>query len=76
MQPRLTSHKSEARSSITGKSMTLPERCSTAQVRIHGGRGDGARFMKKKSPVAPCGYRFITIALPATCGITAGATRS
>jgi hypothetical protein len=53
---------SDARSSMTGKSMTLPESCSMRQMRIHSGRGDGARFMKKKSPCAPCGYRFMTIA--------------
>jgi hypothetical protein len=25
------------------------------QISIHAGRGDGARFMKKNSPDAPCG---------------------
>ena len=29
--------------------------CSIAQVRIHSGRGEGARFMKKHSPSAPFG---------------------
>jgi hypothetical protein len=45
-----------------GKSMTLPEECSIEQSSIQSGRGDGARFMKKNSPAAPCGYRFITMA--------------
>ena len=35
--------------------MTLPESWSMRQVRIQSGRGDGARFMKKNSPAAPCG---------------------
>ena len=35
--------------------MTLPEPCSIEHVSIHGGRGVGARFMKKNSPAAPCG---------------------
>ena len=55
MQPRLITHSSDARSWIIGKSMTLPEPWSIEQVSIHVGRGDGARFMKKKSPAAPCG---------------------
>ena len=38
-----------------GKSMTLPEACSIAQVSIQAGRGDGARFMKKHLPAAPFG---------------------
>jgi hypothetical protein len=33
---------------MTGKSMTLPDSCSMAHVRIQDGRGVGARFMKKK----------------------------
>ena len=40
---------------MTGKSITLPEACSIAQVVSHSGRAEGARFMKKKSPVAPLG---------------------
>ena len=40
---------------MIGKSMTLPEPCSMAHVSIHGGRGDGARFMKKNGPAAPSG---------------------
>ena len=43
-------------------------------VRIHAGRGSGARFMKKNSPAAPCGYRFITIARSRMCGRSSGAT--
>ena len=62
MQPRLITHSSAARSWIMGKAMTVPERCSTVQVSIQAGRGSGARFMKKKSPCAPWGYRFITMA--------------
>ena len=38
------------------------------QVSIQDGRGVGARFMKKKGPEAPFGYRFITIARLRTCG--------
>ncbi len=38
-----------------GKSITLPEPCSIEQSSIHSGLGDGARFMKKNSPAAPCG---------------------
>ena len=57
-----------------GKSMMLPDPCSMAQVSIHGGRGDGARFMKKNSPCAPCGYRFITIARSRRCGSSDGET--
>ena len=38
-----------------GKSMTLPDECSIEHVSIHAGRGFGARFMKKNSPVAPFG---------------------
>jgi len=44
------------------------------QVRIHSGRGCGARFMKKNSPAAPCGYRFITIARSRMCGSSSGDT--
>ena len=33
----------------------VPESCPIVQVRIHSGRGDGARFMKKNSPAAPWG---------------------
>ena len=47
---------------IVGKSITLPEPCSMAQVSIQSGRGEGARFMKKNGAPAPPGYRFITIA--------------
>ena len=39
----------------TGKSITLPDACSIAQVSIHSGRGAGARFMKKNGPAAPSG---------------------
>ena len=53
MHPRLITHRSEARSRITGKSITFPDECSIAQVSIHSGRGDGARFMKKNSPAMP-----------------------
>ena len=35
--------------------MTPFEPWSMAQISIHAGRGDGARFMKKNSPPAPCG---------------------
>ena len=35
---------------------------------------NGARFMKKNSPAAPCGYRFITIARSRTCGSSRLAT--
>jgi hypothetical protein len=45
MQPRLTSHSSEARSSTIGKAITLPEPCSIAQVRSQAGALDGVRFM-------------------------------
>ena len=55
MQPRLTSQSSEATSWTIGKSITLPEACVIAQVSIHSGRGDGARFMKNGSPSAPSG---------------------
>ena len=48
--------------------MTLPEPCSIEQVSIQGGRGTGARFMKKNGPDAPLGYRFITIARSRMCG--------
>ena len=40
---------------MTGKSITLPDACSIEQVRSQSGRGDGARFMKKKAPSAPFG---------------------
>jgi hypothetical protein len=62
MQPRFTTHSSSARPWIIGKSITLPDACSIAQVSMKAGRGFGARFMKKKSPAAPLGYRFITMA--------------
>ena len=35
--------------------MTLPESCSISQISIQSGRGEGARFMKNASPVAPFG---------------------
>ena len=35
--------------------MTLPEECVIEQISIQSGRGEGARFMKKKSPEAPLG---------------------
>ena len=38
-----------------GKSMTLADWCSIEHSSIHGGRGEGARFMKKNSPAAPLG---------------------
>ena len=56
-----------------GKSMTLPDECSIEHVSIHAGRGFGARFMKKKSPLAPLGYRFMTIARSRTWGSRTGA---
>jgi hypothetical protein len=40
----------------------------------YSGRGDGARFMKKKSPYAPFGYRFMTIARSFKCGRRYSAT--
>ncbi len=43
-------------------------------VSIQSGRGDGARFMKKKGPPAPFGYRFITIARSRRWGSSTGAT--
>ena len=46
MHPRLITQSSDGKSSITGKSMTLPEPCAIEHVRIHSGRGTGARFMK------------------------------
>jgi len=55
MQPRFTSHNRDARSSTTGKPITLPEACAILQILIHGGRGAGARFMKKNGPPAPSG---------------------
>jgi hypothetical protein len=54
--------------------MTLPDACSIAQVSIHVGRARGARFMKKNSPPAPLGYRFITIARSRRWGSSTGAT--
>jgi hypothetical protein len=54
--------------------MMFPESCSMLQVRIQSGRGAGARFMKKNSPWAPCGYRFITMARSRMCGRSTGAT--
>ena len=59
---------------MTGKSMTLPDSWSMRQVRIQSGRGVGARFMKKNSPAAPCGYRFMTMARSRMCGSSSGAT--
>ena len=50
------------------------EPCAIEQISIHDGRGAGARFMKKKSPAAPCGYRFITIARSRMCGSSTAAT--
>lgn len=73
MHPRLTSHASDAASSMIGKSMMLPEACSIAHVRTHDGRGTGARFMKKNLPVTPFGQRFITMARPARWGSSASA---
>ena len=40
---------------MIGKSITLPDSCSIEHVSIQSGRGEGARFMKKKSPAAPFG---------------------
>ena len=54
--------------------MMLSSPCGMVQMAIHGGRGVGARFMKKKSPAAPCGYRFITIARSRMCGSSTAAT--
>ncbi len=73
MQPRLTTHRSAATSWITGKSITLFDACSTAQVSIQSGRGAGARFMKKNGPPAPFGYRFMTIARSFRWGSSTGA---
>ena len=53
MHPRFTTHRSEARSSITGKSMILRGSRPIAHVRSQSGRGEGARFMKKGSLPAP-----------------------
>lgn len=74
MQPRLTIHNSAATSSTIGNAMTLPEPCSIEQVFNHAGAPGGVRFIKKKSPPAPCGYRFITIARSRRCGTSNGAT--
>ncbi len=54
--------------------MMLPESCSIAHVFSHAGLGDGVRFMKKNSPCAPCGYRFITMARALMWGSSAGET--
>ena len=54
--------------------MTFPEPCSIEQISIHEGRGLGARFMKKNSPVMPFGYRFITMARSRTWGSRTCAT--
>jgi len=53
---------------MIGKSMMLPEACSMGQIGTKSGRGDGARFMKKKGALIPLGYRFITIARFLRCG--------
>ncbi len=74
MHPRLTTQSSEARSWTIGKWITLPDECSTEQISIQSGRGDGACFMKKNLPAAPLGYRFITIARSFRCGSRYGAT--
>jgi hypothetical protein len=74
MQPRLITQSSDGTSSTTGKSMMLPDPCVIRHVRIQSGRGTGARFMKKNSPPAPWGYRFITIARSRMCGSNTGAT--
>jgi len=42
--------------------MTFPEALPIEQIRMYLGRGHGARFMKKNSPLAPLGYLFITMA--------------
>jgi hypothetical protein len=55
MQPRFTTQSSEARSWTMGKSMTLADWCSIEHSSIQGGRGAGARFMKKNAPLAPSG---------------------
>ena len=74
MQPRFTTQSSDATSCTIGKSITLPEPCSMAQVSIQAGRGEGARFMKKNGAPAPPGYRFITIARSFRWGSSTGAT--
>ena len=48
--------------------MMFSDPWSIEQISIQSGRGVGARFMKKNSPAAPCGYRFITIARPPMWG--------
>jgi hypothetical protein len=74
MHPKFTSHKREATFWTTGKSMMLPEWCSMEQIGIVLGRGVGARFIKKKLPEMPFGYRFITIARFWRCGRSHGET--
>jgi hypothetical protein len=74
MQPRLITQSSDGTSLIMGKSMTLPESWWIRHVAIQSGRGEGARFMKKNSPAAPCGYRFMTMARSRMCGSRSGAT--
>jgi hypothetical protein len=44
------------------------------QIGIEEGRGEGARFMKKKGPLMPLGYRFITMARLFRWGNNQGAT--
>ena len=74
MQPRLMIQTSVSRSWTIGKSMTLPDPCSMEHVASQGGRGRGVRFMKKKGPAAPSGYRFMTMARSRRWGSSAGAT--
>ena len=62
MHPKFTSQSNPARSSITGKSITLAEACSMLQRSSHSGAPAGVRFMKKNFPRMPFGYLFITIA--------------
>jgi hypothetical protein len=63
-----------ARSSMTGKSMTLARAVRDGAGANPRRARDGARFMKKKAPAAPLGYRFITMARSRMCGSSTGAT--
>ena len=56
------------RRDVTARELVDAAIARIEHVSIHGGRGVGARFMKKNGPCAPFGYRFMTIARSTRCG--------
>ena len=74
MQPRLMTHARAAALETTTSSAVRPDGNASSTVRTNSGSLSGARFWKKKSPVAPFGQRFMAIGRSKTPSTAPSAT--